>query len=44
MYNVSTNRGASKMSKRIVIIGAEPGGLAAAMLLSSKGYDVNVHV
>jgi len=30
------------MSKRIVVIGAGPGGLAAAMLLSSKGYDVKV--
>ena len=34
--------GVSKMSKQIVIIGAGPGGLAAAMLLSSKGYDVKV--
>ncbi|MED4015089.1 phytoene desaturase family protein [Sutcliffiella cohnii] len=30
------------MSKRISIVGAGPGGLAAAMLLSSKGYKVNV--
>jgi phytoene desaturase len=28
--------------KKVVIIGAGPGGLTAAMLLSSKGYDVEV--
>lgn len=28
--------------KKIVIVGAGPGGLAGALLLSSKGYDVTV--
>ncbi len=28
--------------KKVVVIGAGPGGLTAAMLLSSKGYDVEV--
>ncbi|UII56960.1 phytoene desaturase family protein [Cytobacillus spongiae] len=30
------------MAKNIIVIGAGPGGLAAAMLLSSKGYNVTV--
>ncbi|PAQ14683.1 phytoene desaturase [Bacillaceae bacterium SAOS 7] len=30
------------MSKRMIVIGAGPGGLATAMLLASKGYDVKV--
>lgn len=29
--------------KKIVIIGAGPGGLAAGMILSSKGYDVSIY-
>ena len=29
-------------TKRIVIIGAGPGGLASAMLLAGAGYDVTV--
>lgn len=28
--------------KKIVVVGAGPGGLAAAMLLAAKGYDVSV--
>ncbi|WP_319370728.1 phytoene desaturase family protein [uncultured Ilyobacter sp.] len=28
--------------KKIIIIGAGPGGLSAGMLLASKGYDVNI--
>ncbi len=28
--------------KKVIIIGAGPGGLAAGMLLASKGYDVNI--
>lgn len=31
------------MKKKIAVIGAGPGGLAAAMLLSSKGYQVDVY-
>ncbi len=30
-------------TKRIIVIGAGPGGLTAAMLLSSKGYSVTVY-
>ncbi|WP_223700735.1 phytoene desaturase family protein [Sutcliffiella deserti] len=30
------------MSKKIIIIGAGPGGLAAAMMLSANGYNVTV--
>ncbi len=30
------------MTKKIAVIGAGPGGLASAMVLSSKGYDVEV--
>lgn len=30
------------IKKRIAIIGAGPGGLAAAMLLGAKGYDVTI--
>ena len=29
--------------KQIAIIGAGPGGLAAAMLLGAKGYDVTIY-
>jgi phytoene desaturase len=28
--------------KRVIVVGAGPGGLAAALLLASKGYDVSV--
>ncbi|WP_226676712.1 phytoene desaturase family protein [Rossellomorea aquimaris] len=31
------------MAKKIIVIGAGPGGLAAAMLLASKGYKVDVY-
>jgi phytoene desaturase len=31
------------MRKRIIVVGAGPGGLAAAMLLAGKGYDVKVY-
>lgn len=31
------------MKKKIAIIGAGPGGLAAGMLLGSKGYDVTIY-
>lgn len=30
------------MKKRIIVVGAGPGGLAASMLLSARGFDVNV--
>ena len=30
-------------TKKVGIVGAGPGGLMAAMLLSSKGYDVTVY-
>lgn len=30
------------MSKKIAVVGAGPGGLAAAMLLSSRGFEVDV--
>lgn len=31
------------MAKRMIIIGAGPGGLAAGMLLASKGYQVDIY-
>ncbi|MCA1031001.1 phytoene desaturase [Bacillus timonensis] len=31
------------MGKKMIVIGAGPGGLAAAMLLSSKGFQVDVY-
>ncbi|MCP8968253.1 phytoene desaturase family protein [Ectobacillus ponti] len=31
------------MSKKVVVIGAGPGGLAASMLLAAKGYEVDVY-
>ncbi|BCB02997.1 phytoene desaturase family protein [Bacillus sp. KH172YL63] len=31
------------MAKKIIVIGAGPGGLAAAMLLAGKGYSVDVY-
>jgi len=31
------------MAKKMIVIGAGPGGLAAAMLLAGKGYDVEVY-
>ena len=31
------------MSEKMIVIGAGPGGLAAAMLLASKGYQVDVY-
>lgn len=31
------------MEKRMIVIGAGPGGLAAAMLLASQGYEVDVY-
>lgn len=34
---------ASSMSEKMIVIGAGPGGLAAAMLLASKGYKVDVY-
>lgn len=30
------------MSKKMIVIGAGPGGLAAALMLAGKGYDVDV--
>ena len=30
-------------NKKVIIIGAGPGGLAAGMLLASKGYSVNIY-
>ena len=30
-------------NKKIIIIGAGPGGLAAGMLLASKGYKVKIY-
>ena len=29
--------------KKIIIVGADPGGLAVAMLLAHKGYEVQVY-
>jgi phytoene desaturase len=33
----------STIGKKIIIVGAGPGGLAAGMLLASKGYSVDIH-
>ena len=30
-------------NKKIIIVGAGPGGLSAGMLLASKGYDVKIY-
>lgn len=35
--------GPKKNGKKVVIIGAGPGGLTAAMLLAGQGFDVTVH-
>ena len=32
-----------KLNKKVIIIGAGPGGLSAGMLLSSKGYSVDIY-
>lgn len=37
-----SSKGRSKKRKNIIVVGAGPGGLAASMLLSSRGYDVTV--
>ena len=29
--------------KKVIIVGADPGGLAAAMLIVHKGYEVQVY-
>lgn len=43
MYNYClTILGGTFMSKKIAVIGSGPGGLAAAMMLASKGYEVDV--
>ena len=31
------------MKKEIIVIGAGPGGLASAMLLTAKGFNVKVY-
>lgn len=31
------------MSKKVIIVGAGPGGLASSMMLSSKGFDVDIY-
>ena len=31
------------MKKKIIIIGSGPGGLASAMILSKRGFDVTVY-
>ena len=33
----------NQQRKRAAVIGAGPGGLAAAMLLSGQGYEVDVY-
>jgi phytoene desaturase len=32
-----------KEKKKIIIVGAGPGGLSTGMILSSKGYDVHIY-
>ena len=31
------------IGKKVIIVGAGPGGLAAGMLLASKGYSVDIY-
>ena len=33
----------SNTNKRVIIVGSGPGGLAAGMLLASKGYSVDIY-
>jgi len=33
----------STASRKVIIVGAGPGGLAAGMLLASKGYSVGIY-
>ena len=37
------NNSLSTISKKVVIVGAGPGGLSAGMLLASKGYSVDIY-
>lgn len=42
MVTSNNNDSTVDRNKRIIIVGAGPGGLAAAMLLASKGYSVDL--
>ncbi len=39
-YKIRTLKEVSFMKKKVIIVGAGPGGLSTAMLLTHKGYDV----
>jgi phytoene desaturase len=43
LASIRRNAAGSAMTRRVAVIGAGPGGLAAAMLLSAAGADVTVY-
>lgn len=40
--NIMREKGGNNLGKKVIIIGAGPGGLTAGMLLSNRGYDVQI--
>ena len=43
VYSTSTGEFMAEQRGKVVVIGAGPGGVTAGMILSSKGYDVEVY-